>query len=225
MEQYKTCPDCNQAKPINDFHNNRKTKDGKATYCKVCLLARGQRYRLANPEKVKASNKASKARNYEKSKVTTKKWRQDNRERYLELKRNSYHRHLDSNRAKSRENYRKDPAPYKARAVEWAKRNPEKKREMVKLWFEKNPGLAAFYQHSRRLKLKENQIFEIRASFIRRLYQSACIYCGSKTRIEADHVIPVSRGGRHSEGNLVPACMSCNRSKHDEFVMEWKLKR
>lgn len=49
-----------------------------------------------------------------------------------------------------------------------------------------------------------------------------CAYCGSDDRIEVDHVIPISRGGRHAIGNLVPACIYCNRSKNDSLLIEWK---
>jgi 5-methylcytosine-specific restriction endonuclease McrA len=28
-----------------------------------------------------------------------------------------------------------------------------------------------------------------------------------------DHVVPVARGGRSVKGNVVPACVACNRSK------------
>lgn len=40
-----------------------------------------------------------------------------------------------------------------------------------------------------------------------------CVYCGSAKRIEMDHVIPISKGGKHIAGNVVPACRSCNSSK------------
>lgn len=225
MEQYKTCPDCSQSKLLNDFHNNRKTKDGKATYCKPCLLARGKAYRQANPEKVKQTNKESKAKNYKKAKASTKRWRENNKEKYLQSKRDSYQRHIDSNRERQRDRYRANPEPYKIRAVEWSKANPEKRYQVTKNWFLKNPGKAAFYQHTRRLRLSTNEVLQIRSSFIKKLYSSPCFYCGSLELIEADHVIPVSRGGRHSEGNLVPACRTCNRSKQALFIMEWRLKR
>ena len=32
----KRCSSCGESKPIEDFPNNRATKDGKATYCKRC---------------------------------------------------------------------------------------------------------------------------------------------------------------------------------------------
>lgn len=50
-----------------------------------------------------------------------------------------------------------------------------------------------------------------------------CKYCGERgKKLECDHVIPVSRGGSHDDDNLVTACFSCNRSKRDKLVNEWK---
>jgi len=37
-----------------------------------------------------------------------------------------------------------------------------------------------------------------------------------------DHVVPLIRGGRHSVGNIIPACRSCNSSKGGKFIIEWK---
>lgn len=37
-----------------------------------------------------------------------------------------------------------------------------------------------------------------------------------------DHVVPLSRGGRHSIGNILPACESCNLSKHASYLVEWR---
>ncbi len=32
----KRCPSCGRTKPLDEFPNNRATKDGKATYCRPC---------------------------------------------------------------------------------------------------------------------------------------------------------------------------------------------
>jgi len=41
-----------------------------------------------------------------------------------------------------------------------------------------------------------------------------CQYCGKETRqLTLDHVIPRYLGGEHTWGNVVSACVSCNRRK------------
>lgn len=36
----KRCPDCGEAKPLDGFHRNRSARDGRASYCRPCWLAR-----------------------------------------------------------------------------------------------------------------------------------------------------------------------------------------
>jgi len=48
-----------------------------------------------------------------------------------------------------------------------------------------------------------------------------CQYCGTKApeaRLHIDHVIPVSKGGDNSDGNLVVACSKCNHGKNTDVI-------
>ncbi|MFG1302696.1 HNH endonuclease [Xanthobacter autotrophicus] len=48
-----------------------------------------------------------------------------------------------------------------------------------------------------------------------------CAYCGERGgKLECDHVVPVARGGEHTDDNLVTACFSCNRTKRDRTPQE-----
>lgn len=52
-----------------------------------------------------------------------------------------------------------------------------------------------------------------------------CAYCGAQASADAslqrDCVLPISRGGRYTADNVVPACRSCNASKCNEEVTHW----
>ena len=78
--------------------------------------------------------------------------------------------------------------------------------------------------HRRRSNKMNNGAFKIYKKELLKIYNSPCFYCGSNERIEADHIVPISRGGRHSIGNLISACRSCNGSKHNKLLVEWKYK-
>jgi 5-methylcytosine-specific restriction endonuclease McrA len=45
----------------------------------------------------------------------------------------------------------------------------------------------------------------------------ACARCGSRERLEFDHIIPFSQGGGMTERNLELLCETCNRAKSDEL--------
>jgi 5-methylcytosine-specific restriction endonuclease McrA len=44
-----------------------------------------------------------------------------------------------------------------------------------------------------------------------------CQYCGSRSNLTVDHVIPRSKGGGSSWENIVAACAPCNRRKGDHL--------
>jgi hypothetical protein len=56
-------------------------------------------------------------------------------------------------------------------------------------------------------------------------FDGRCAYCGQRCTPTMEHVVPLSRGGRHAIGNLIPACLKCNLSKNNRFIMEWRLGR
>lgn len=78
---------------------------------------------------------------------------------------------------------------------------------------------------SRDVRMEANGVYVITDKDLARIYASPCAECGTTERIEADHVIPISRGGQHSIGNLQPLCKSCNSSKCDRLNVEWKYPR
>lgn len=53
-----------------------------------------------------------------------------------------------------------------------------------------------------------------------------CAYCGaSGVPLQKDCVLPISRGGRYTVDNVVPACGSCNASKCNAEVTGWMRRR
>lgn len=58
-------------------------------------------------------------------------------------------------------------------------------------------------------------------------FGNRCAYCGGKGAtgrwqgLQADHVIPISKGGTHVLSNVVPACRACNFSKRDKDAEAW----
>jgi 5-methylcytosine-specific restriction endonuclease McrA len=44
-----------------------------------------------------------------------------------------------------------------------------------------------------------------------------CQYCGSRSNLTVDHVVPRSKGGHSSWENIVASCAPCNRRKGDSL--------
>jgi len=54
-------------------------------------------------------------------------------------------------------------------------------------------------------------------------FNNKCVHCGSIKKLQIDHIIPVSRGGREDENNMQILCKTCNLKKgkgvdFDKFI-------
>lgn len=52
-----------------------------------------------------------------------------------------------------------------------------------------------------------------------------CHFCGGHfppNELTMDHLVPVSRGGKASRNNVVPACKECNSRKKYLLPIEWE---
>lgn len=59
----------------------------------------------------------------------------------------------------------------------------------------------------------------------RRCAKGRCYYCGAATDpadLTMDHIVPLSRGGKSTKSNIVPACKTCNTKKKQLLPMEWE---
>lgn len=56
--------------------------------------------------------------------------------------------------------------------------------------------------------------------------QGLCVYCGlnevSRSPLEIDHFVPLSRGGTNQMRNLVASCKRCNAEKGDMLIEEYR---
>jgi len=77
------------------------------------------------------------------------------------------------------------------------------------------------------LKRERAKARELRDSqwWKRRLAKGVCHYCGGKVaprELTMDHVVPLSRGGKTTKGNVVACCKGCNTAKKQLLPMEWE---
>jgi 5-methylcytosine-specific restriction endonuclease McrA len=195
MTDSKACKRCLQIKAPVLFKKEKRAASGLAAICLSCHSNQVREYTKNNKDKVKALRK----KRYDKDPQTriarSQKWANENPVKRKQIE------------ATYRANHRKET---QARSEAWRLKNLHKPRE---------------YKLRRRARIQSNGQFLILPKEIKRLYESACFYCQGQQRIEADHLIPVSKGGRHSVGNLVPACRWCNASKGNRLLSDWKRER
>ena len=63
---------------------------------------------------------------------------------------------------------------------------------------------------------EEAQKLKKSAWWNQKLQEGTCHYCQKHFEpkdLTMDHIVPVSRGGKSSKNNIVPACRPCNQSK------------
>ena len=97
--------------------------------------------------------------------------------------------------------------------------------------------LASKHSQIRRAR-KANAEFDsgISKKSLRKLLGENCHYCGIQMDFSGttkalgykdahatiEHVIPLSKGGTHTWGNVVLACRKCNITKHNKTKLEWE---
>lgn len=117
----------------------------------------------------------------------------------------------------SNRKWRNTHREYNARkAKEWRDEHYEQYRENINKWNENNRDKWLNYPKKRRAKILSapiNDLTQEQWEHIMAAYNYRCAYCGKKTMLTRDHIIPLSKGGSHTASNIVPACQSCNSTK------------
>lgn len=76
-------------------------------------------------------------------------------------------------------------------------------------------------RRTRRVKAAVNDLTAEQWAALKEAW-NGCAYCGATgTTLQRDCVMPISRGGRYTVDNVVPACAACNASKCNDEVTGW----
>jgi 5-methylcytosine-specific restriction endonuclease McrA len=76
-------------------------------------------------------------------------------------------------------------------------------------------------RRKRRMDRVEHDLSDAQWTALREAW-GGCAYCGvTDVPLQRDCVLPLSRGGRYTLDNIVPACRSCNTSKCNDEVTGW----
>ena len=81
--------------------------------------------------------------------------------------------------------------------------------------------MRAARRRKRRMQRADNDLSDEQWETLRQAW-GGCAYCGAvEVPLQKDCVLALSRGGRYTLDNVVPACQSCNASKSNAEVTGW----
>jgi 5-methylcytosine-specific restriction endonuclease McrA len=218
----RVCRKCGVEKPLvrPHFQNTNGNPNTFRQVCWPCRLGR-QRERLGqspaprrSPEERREINRAACLRAYannreQRQAENRRRWH-DNRERYREGQRRYYREHLAERKAADRA---------------YRDANKEKRRETFRRWARANGH--RFAEYDRRRRIANGSGVHFTAADLNLIWDEQggrCTYCATDLTetCEADHFIPIAKGGGHEPENIVLACRPCNRSKWATMPWEWK---
>ena len=123
------------------------------------------------------------------------------------------------------------------RRVEGAKwRDPQQIKEYMRQYVESNRAAwnkksRDWWQAHRGQKTAQNRARRASAAIgdftaqdwedLKAQYEFRCLCCNKTEPIislELDHIIPLSKGGKHTRSNVQPLCRTCNASKSDKTI-------
>lgn len=185
----KRCTTCKELKSIDDFGRDVSQKDQHAIYCRSCARIKGRE-----------GMRRWIAANLERSRQKTRDWRREHPELARRLSRESQQRSRERHPERNKECKRR----------RWIN-NPEKVRA------ENQQGSQRYKARRRGARVVSRIDFEK----IKTRDKMRCHLCRKKVRLKElhfDHVIPLAKGGAHSEENLAVSHAKCNLRKQDRLV-------
>lgn len=221
----KHCPTCNIAKPATTeyFQRNKTKPDGFQTLCKVCRSARAKEYSAANKERIAERHRLYFQANKERAREQVRAYRKNHREEYNAWTRAYYAANGGLERQRLYKAANKDRIAQYQRV--YVVVNKERVEKRVLAWRAANKEKMKAAKSRRRAR-ELNAPGHHTRSDVKRQYgaqHGRCYYCNCELngKYETDHVIPLCRGGSDGMENIVVACATCNRSKHDKLPSEW----
>jgi 5-methylcytosine-specific restriction endonuclease McrA len=176
----------------------------------LCAACYAVRQRSLNSEKYRGYVKKYQRENKEKCKRRAYKWRALNIEKVRQI---------------DRERYSKDTVKRKKSSARSRKLRPDAIKKAQRTWYVLNKDRVIASNHRRKARLRDSDSPGVPTHVFKAKCEESdgrCWYCLAKCdKLQREHVVPISRGGRDEPDNVIPACRTCNSSKKDKLLSEW----
>ena len=230
----KICSSCKQELEIIHFNKNKSSKDGLNNQCKECFKISAKkcydnkkekgllRFQIKD-EKYKASRKNDAIKYKEKIAEYKKEYRENNKEFLKETKRKYYEENKEKINLKNRIYHHNNKDRLNKISNKYYNENKEIIRQKSKDYYNSEKGKLVFKKAriKRKALVRKAKIGDIDLNKI--ISNKKCYWCNTKimdNNYHIDHYIPISKGGEHSNDNLVLSCPKCNLTKgaKDPFI-------
>lgn len=211
------CRVCERPCSIDDFYTRANGK--RRTDCKACFSARNKARRDFNLDAARA--KQRERHHVRKNDHAYIQHRRDydarNRDKILLGKAKYRATRRDELNAKQRERYRQNPdittqSSRRWRAANRERKNASERARRMRNW-ERSSQLTRISKAKRRDHIAGARYRLCDWQALCAWLGGVCLCCHGAEPITVDHVIPLSRGGTNTIGNLQPLCDRCNKSK------------
>jgi len=93
-------------------------------------------------------------------------------------------------------------------------------REYNRKYRDSHPGFTASFHNRRRARISGNGGSYTAQEFLDLCskYNNRCLCCGRQVKLEADHILAISMGGKNDISNIQPLCRTCNSRKYTKFI-------
>lgn len=186
-----------------------------------------KKWALANPEKLKASKKATYQKNIEAIKKRKAEYRAKNKDKIASYNKEYYARNPEFHSQRFAIWYEQNKEKSNKRWNEYAKKNKDKINAHRVIYRANNHDKMIIDRQNRQKRIKENGG---RLSYgiikkLRLLQKNKCACCKCElVKCHVDHIVPIALGGSHSDNNIQLLCPFCNQSKHAQHPIDFMQK-
>lgn len=164
-----------------------------------------------------AYQKAYRERNREKLLTQQRAWREANQERIKEYR----EAHRDDARERARQWREANAQRHKRNTQRWVKENADRVASYQAQYREENRTRRNVLNKRRMQQVAHGDLTLVEWESILEEFDHRCAYCQGQGALEIEHMTPLSRGGRHTADNVVPACRPCNARKYTSNIFEF----
>lgn len=205
----KACSRCGEIKPADAFGKNSRLRSGLTSQCKACCAEYQRERRAEDPEANRRYAREWRAKNPDKVRALKRRYNESHKEQIAEAGRRRRAQKPDEIRAKNQRYRESNREKVRAKHSEWRAKNPEK-------WSD--------YRDRRRAQMRGSAVGPIDFDA---LWTGLCGICGETMDAalrrpdlmskSVDHIIPLAKGGPHTQENVQWAHLICNLRKRDDL--------